>query len=278
MAPRATWKGVLQISLVRIPIKVYPATSESESIRFNQLHVDCKTRITQRRWCVSCAREVPTGEIVKGYEFAVGKFVILQDEELDAVQPESTHTIDLVQFDDERALDSLYVDRSYYLAPDGTGDAYAVLSEAMHQKVGIGKLALYGREYLVAVVARGIASPNRRAILLMHTLHHAAEIRSADEVSFGPPGTSDLASVRLARQLIEGFAQPVNLADFTDAYQTDLRRLIDAKIAGQEIVEPPMVAPMPVLPLLEALQQSLAAVAKRTPAKATIAPKRKRAS
>jgi DNA end-binding protein Ku len=259
MTARATWKGVLQISRVTIPIKVFPATESSESLSFNQLHAACQTRLSQKKWCVTCAREVPSAEIVKGFEFQPGRYVLLLPEELDAVQPPSTKCITLVQFADEVALDSLYVDRTYYLAPDGTGEAYGVVSEAMHGKVGIGKLALYGREYLVAVVARGIASP-KRAILLMHTLHHAAEIRSADDLDFGLPGTAAVVSIRLARQVIEAYPQRLNLATFTDAYQVDLRRLIDAKVAGQEIVESVPLTPTPVLPLAEALMQSLAAV------------------
>ncbi len=267
MAPRATWKGVLQISRVTIPIKVFPATESSDGLAFNQLHAECQTRIAQRKWCPTCAREVKADEIVKGFEFEKGKFVLLLPEELDAVQPPSTRVIDLVQFADERALDALYVDRTYYLGPDGPGEGYAVISDAMHGKVGIGKLALYGREYLVAVIARQITDPTPRAILLLHTLHHAAEIRSADAAYFGPAPPLDLASVRLARQVIEAGTQPLNLMDFTDAYQADVRRLIDAKIAGEEIVVPLTTEAAPLLNLHEALTQSLVAV-KTRPAKA----------
>ncbi len=251
MTPRATWKGVLQISLVRIPIKVYPATSESESIRFNQLHDACTTRITQRRWCVSCAREVPSAEIVKGYEFAVGKYVILQDEELDAVAPESTHTIHVTQFVRPAAVELRMIDRAYYLAPDGADAAlaYALLGSAMQGYLGIGTLALYGREYVVAV------DPFRGSLLL-YTLHPAAEWREAPYVA--DPVRVTGTDVSQATRLVTAMAGPLNLSTFTDQYQTDLRRLIDAKIAGEEIVEPPVVASVPVLALKDALTQSLA--------------------
>src|SRR4029077_10960181 len=119
MAARATWKGYLKISLVNIPIKVFPATESSATISFNQLHADCQTRIQQKRWCPHCSREVPMSEIVKGYEFEKGRYVILSSEEIDTVKPASTRVIDLIQFADESALDPMYVDRSYYLAPDG---------------------------------------------------------------------------------------------------------------------------------------------------------------
>src|SRR3954453_8970231 len=153
MAARATWKGFLKISLVNIPIKVFPATESSGSISFNQLHRECRTRIQQKRWCPHCNREVPNADIVKGYEFEKGRFVVLSEEDIEKVRPESTRVINLVQFADAAALDPIYVDRAYYLAPDGkiAAEAFAVMREGMRGKIGIGKLALYGREYLVAV-------------------------------------------------------------------------------------------------------------------------------
>ena len=149
MGARATWKGFLKISLVNIPIKVFPATESSGSVSFNQLHGECQTRIQQKRWCPTCDREVPHDELVKGYEFEKGRYVIVSAEDIDAVRPESTRVIDLVQFADESEFDPMYVGRAYYLAPDGkTGsDAFAVMRDGMEGKIGIGKLALYGREY-----------------------------------------------------------------------------------------------------------------------------------
>ena len=162
MAARPTWKGFLKNSLVNIPIKVFPATESSGTISFHQLHGECQTRIQQKRWCPYHNREVPNSEIVKGYEFEKGRYVVLSEEDFDKVRPESTRVIDLVQFADDSAIDPMYVDRAYYLAPDGkmAGDAFAVMR---------------GREYLVAV------RPHERGIV-MYTLHHAAEIRSIDTV------------------------------------------------------------------------------------------------
>jgi DNA end-binding protein Ku len=277
MAPRATWKGVLKIALVTIPIKVFPATESAGGLSFNQLHGECKTRISQKRWCATCDREVANSEIVKGFEFEPGRYVILEPAELEAIQPPSTRIIDLVQFAEASALDPLYVDRSYYLAPDGplAGQAFAVMRAAMIGKVGIGKLAIYGREYLVAVRPQA-------AVVFLHTLHHAAEIRSTEDLvlhaedDLAPAPT---AQIRLAQLVIDALRRPLDLAAFTDEYQADLRRLIDAKVAGDEIVVPPL-ATVPALPLLEALTQSLAAVSavKRPPAKAGLPAKRKRAS
>jgi DNA end-binding protein Ku len=279
MSARATWKGYLKISLVNIPIKVFPATESSGSISFNQLHAECQTRIQQKKWCPHCEREVPNTEIVKGYEFEKGRYVIMSDEDLDKVRPESTRVIDLVQFSDAGALDPMYVDRTYYLAPDGriAADAFAVMRDGMRGKIGIGKLALYGREYLVAV------RPFERGIV-MHTLHHAAEMRGIDAVEEldSVPATVKPEEAKLARQVIQTFEQPLNLADYKDEYRAGLQTIIDAKIAGEEVVATTAEAPPKVVNLMDALRKSLDTVSakKKQPAKAAIAKapaKRKRA-
>jgi DNA end-binding protein Ku len=214
---------------------------------------------------------------VKGYEFEKGRYVVLSEEDFDKVRPESTRVIDLVQFDS--AIDPMYVDRAYHLAPDSpmTASAFAVMRDGMKGKVGIGKLALYGREYLVAV------RPYQRGIV-MYTLHHAAEIRSIDAVeelnSVAPNVKPD--EIKLAKQVIETFEGPLNLSDYKDEYREGLQRIIDAKIAGEEIVAPNVEAPPKVVNLMEALKKSLDAVSatKKRPAKAAMAKpaaKRKRA-
>jgi DNA end-binding protein Ku len=280
MAARATWKGFLKISLVNIPIKVFPATESSGSISFNQLHGECQTRIQQKRWCPHCNREVPNSEIVKGYEFEKGRYVIVSDEDFDQVRPESTRVIDLVQFADAAAIDPMYVDRTYYLAPDGgmAADAFAVMRDGMKGKVGVGKLALYGREYLVAV------RPFERGIV-MHTLHHAAEIRSIDQVEelSAVPAKVRPEEIKLARQVIETFEQPLDLTTYRDEYREGLQKIIEAKIAGEEVVSSAAPEATPkVVNLMDALRKSLDTVsaAKKKPAKAAAekpAAKRKRA-
>src|SRR6266516_2841085 len=254
MAARATWKGFLKISLVNIPIKVFPATESSATIAFNQLHGECQTRIQQKKWCPHCNREVPNSEIVKGFEFEKGRYVVMSEDDFDKVRPESTRVIDLVQFADDGAIDPMYVDRTYYLAPDGgvAADAFAVMREGMKGKVGVGKLALYGREYLVAV------RPHQRGIV-MHTLHHAAEIRSIDVVEElrSVPEKVKPEEIKLAKQVIETFAAPLNLADYKDEYREGLQRIIDAKIAGEEIAAPAATAPARVVNLMDALKKSL---------------------
>jgi DNA end-binding protein Ku len=267
MAARATWKGFLKVSLVNIPIKVFPATESSGTISFNQLHGECQTRIQQKRWCSTCEREVAHNELVKGYEFEKGRYVIVSADEIESVRPESTRVIDLVQFADEDALDPMYVERGYYLAPDGktASEAFAVMREGMAGKIGVGKLALYGREYLVAVKPKGRG-------IVMYTLHHAGEIRTIDAIEEleSVPATVKPQEMKLAKQVIETFEAPLDLSTFHDDYVEGLQKVIDAKIAGQEIVAPTEEAPPRVVNLMEALKKSLDTVsaAKKKPAKA----------
>ena len=173
MAARPTWKGFLKISQVTIPVRVYPATDAAATLSFNQLHGACQTRIQQKKWCPQCEREVERTELVKGYEFERGRYVVLQDEDIAKARPESTRIINLVRFADAASIDPIYLERPYYLAPDGAvaAEAFAVVRDAIRGKAGIGKLALYGREYLVAVL------PRERG-LVMFTLRQAKEVRS----------------------------------------------------------------------------------------------------
>jgi DNA end-binding protein Ku len=270
MAARPTWKGYLKVSLVNIPIKVFPATETSGSISFNQLHGECQTRIQQKRWCPHCSREVPNTEIVKGYEFEKGQYVVLSEEDFEKVRPESTRVIDLVQFADDSAIDPIYVDRAYYLAPDGpmAADAFAVMRDGMKGKVGVGKLALYGREYLVAV------RPKERGIV-MYTLHHTAEIREIDVVEElnSLPSKVKPEEIKLARQVIDTFEAPLDLSSYKDEYREGLQQIIDKKIAGEEIVAPEVEAPPKVVNLMAALKKSLDSVSasKKKPAKTSVA-------
>jgi DNA end-binding protein Ku len=269
MAARSTWKGFLKVSLVSIPIKVYPASESAAALSFNQLHGECRTRIQQKRWCPSCHREVANTELVKGYEFEKGRYVVLTEEDFSKVSTESTRVINLMQFADEQALDPIYYDRAYYLAPDGpmAADAYAVMREGMRGKAGIGKVALYGREYLVAVRAHDRG-------LVMFTLHHAAEVRGIDAIDElrTLPENVKPDEVKLARQVIGTFEDELDLTTFKDDYKEGLRKIIEARIAGEEVVAPPVETPTNVVNLMEALRKSLDAVSggKKKPVKADL--------
>jgi DNA end-binding protein Ku len=270
MAARATWKGFLKVSLVNIPVKVFPATESAASLSFNQLHAECQSRIQQKRWCPQCEREVPHTELVKGYEFEKGRYVVVSDEDIQKVRVESTRVIDLAQFTDETEIDPIYVDRAYYLAPDGAmaADSFAVMREGMAGKAGIGKVALYGREYLVAV------RPHKKG-LVMYTLHHDAEIRSIDSIEElnSVPSKVKPEEMKLAKQVIASFDGELNLKDYKDEYKEGLRRIIDAKIAGEDVVASEVQEPPKVVDLMEALRRSLNSVSteKKKSAKAPLA-------
>jgi DNA end-binding protein Ku len=269
MAVRPTWRGFLKVSLVNIPVKVFPATESAASISFNQLHAECQTRIQQKRWCPHCEREVPNTELVKGYEFEKGRYVIVSDDDMQKVRVESTRVINLSQFTDDTAIDPIYVDRAYYLAPDGgmAAEAFAVMREGMAGKAGIGKVALYGREYLVAI------RPQKKG-LVMYTLHHDAEIRSIDQIEelSSVPAKVKPEEMKLAKQVIATFDSELDLKEYKDEYKEGLRKIIDAKIAGEEVVAPEVQEPPKVVDLMEALRRSLDSVSteKKKPAKAEI--------
>jgi DNA end-binding protein Ku len=258
---------------VNIPIKVFPATESSGTISFNQLHAECQTRIQQKRWCPNCNKEVANTELAKGYEFEKGRYVVLTEDDIDKVRPASTRVIDLVQFDDAESLDPMYVDRTYYLAPDGqvAADAFAVFREGMKGKIGVGKLALYGREYLVAV------KPGDKG-LVMYTLHHAAEIRSSEGIEEldAIPNKVKPQEVQLAKQVIGTFEKKLDLQDYHDEYREGLQKIIDAKVAGEEVVAPAVEMPPKVVNLMEALKKSLDTVSstKKPSAKADLKEKK----
>jgi len=264
MAARATWKGYLKISLVNIPVRVFPATDAAATISFNQLHRECRTRIQQKRWCPTCNTEVALTDVVKGYEFEKGKYVVIDEEDLAKVRPESTRVINVVQFTDAKVIDPVYVERPYYLAPDGNvaAEAFAVMREGMAGKAAVGKVALYGREYLVAIQPRENG-------LVMFTLRHASEVRAMsaiDELKTVPTKIKP-DEVKLARQVIGSFETEGDLTQYRDEYQDELRRIIDMKVEGKEVVGAPEEAPPKVVNLMDALRESLervSATKKRT--------------
>jgi DNA end-binding protein Ku len=253
---------------------VFPATDAGATLSFNQLHAECQTRIQQKRWCPHCQREVPNTELVKGYEFEKGKYVVIEDEDIDKVRVDSTRVINLEKFTDDTAIDPIYLERPYYLAPDGpvAAQAFAVVREGMAGKAGIGKVALYGREYLVKV------QPRERG-LIMYTLRHADEIRSMDGIDelANVPEKLKPEEVKLARQVMSTFEGDVDFQSYKDEYQEGLRQIIDAKIEGREIVTPEVEAPPKVVNLMDALRKSLDTISasKKKPERIEARPKKR---
>jgi DNA end-binding protein Ku len=256
--PRSMWKGAISFGLVTIPVAVYPATEE-KTLRFNQLHDEDGGRIRMKRTCSIDGEEVTFEHIVKGYEYEKDKYVILTDDDFDAVPVESSRAIDIVQFVDLDQIDPMMFKKSYYLAPEETGaKAYALLREAMSKdaKVGIAKVSFRDKEHLAAVRFRDEA-------IVLETMYWPDEIRQADFGGVKVDHKVRDQELQMARQLIENLTGDWNPEEFTDEYREALLGIVEAKINGEEIE---MVAPEPtakVVDLMEALKASVAAAKKQ---------------
>jgi len=257
MSLRATWRGSIRISLVTVPIRVFPATTSASDVSFRQLHRVCQTPIQYKKWCPHCDQEVTADEIVKGHEAAKGEYVIVEDEEIRKLRPETTHVIDVSHVLDAGAIDPIYVERVYFLAPDNKPAAasYAVLREGLQGRAAVGRLAVHGREYLAALVAREQA-------IGMYTLRTAGEVRGLDAISEleDVPGKVKPEEVRLARQVLEHFESNANLSEFTDNYQTALKKLLEARrptVLAAAPADGKTGRPAKVVNLMDALRKSL---------------------
>ncbi|MDX2148365.1 MAG: Ku protein [Planctomycetota bacterium] len=255
MAPRAYWTGNLKISLVTFGVRLYSATTESEKIRLNQLHKDCNSRIRMPTTC-PIHGQVDRSEIVKGYEFEKDKYVVVEQDELDKIKLRSEKTIELTKFVPVESIQDVYLDSTYYVAPDGpvSEEPFRVVREALDEAgaAGIGKLTLAGRERPVLV------RPGGRGFALV-TLHAANEVRDAspyfDEIKEGPINREYMD---LATTLIRGKMGRFDPSEFRDRYQDALVELVKSKVAGQA----PVIVQEEDLPatfnFAEALRQSLA--------------------
>jgi DNA end-binding protein Ku len=257
MKARSTWKGSLKFSLISIPIRVTPATSSSSDISFRQLHRKCLTPIQLKKWCPREDVEVSNDDVVKGYESSKGRFVVVEEEEIKALRPESTRTIDISDVVDATTIDPIYIERAYYIAPDSktAGAAFAVVRDALTDKAGIGRLALHGREYLVAVVRRDNA-------LLCYTLRTVGEVRALDQVDgleFADARVKP-EELKLAKQVLEGFDTGRDLSSYTDHYQEALKAMLKKKGAGEAINVEGTGKSGQVVDLMDALRKSLATV------------------
>lgn len=255
---KSIWAGSLALGLVNIALKAYKATDDpSSETATRQLHGACNTPVNQKRVCPTCDVEVPFDQLVKGVEIADGKFVILTDEDVKAIRAESSETIAIERTVPIGAVDSLYIDSTYYLAPDGKGAAasFVMLREALAQKgkMAIGHLAIYGREHLVGIRPIG-------QLLAMQMLRSHDEVRNIEEVPGLTlvPSTVDKAQVALAGQLLDMYAGDFDPTAHEDSYVVAFKALVEAKTNGTAA---PAAASKPmaqVVDIMEALKASLA--------------------
>ena len=262
MAPRSSWRGYLKLSLVSCPVRLYNATTTTNRITFHWLHKDTQNRVQMKPVDPELG-QVERADLVKGYEFEKDRYVMVSEEELEAVQIESTKTIAIEKFIDASEVDPIYLDSPYYIAPDGpvAEETYRVIREAMRRrgKAALARVVLSSRERLVVVEARDKG-------LTMTTLRSAAEVRGHEEY-FSEIGDDEVdgEAMGLAEMIIDQHAGSFDSEGFEDRYQTALLELVKAKLKGAA----PVVAKAPergnVVNLMDALKQSLEERSARKP-------------
>jgi DNA end-binding protein Ku len=256
---RSIWSGAISFGLVNVPVKLYSAVSR-KTVRFNQLNAETGNRIQQKRVDPETGEEVPYEQIVKGFELTKDRYVIITPDEMDALDPERTRTVDIEDFVDLADIDPIYYDHPYYLVPDkGAAKAYGLLLNAMEAsgKVAIARVVLRSKEQLVAIRPAG-------ELLMMETMIFADEVVPHDDLD-DLPDAKDLKvsdrEVKMAQQLIDSLSSEFEPEKYRDEYRDKVLDLIERKAQGEEItVAPEAPAPAKVPDLMAALEASLAAV------------------
>ncbi|RMH04776.1 MAG: Ku protein [Nitrospirae bacterium] len=271
MPPRATWKGNLKLSLVTIPVRLYSAVSSASRIVLHQLHKGCHQRIHHQLTC-PIHGPIEQADVEKGYEYEKGKYIVLNEAELERLTLETTKTIDIVQFIHANELDPLYIEVPHYLAPDGpvAEQAFHVICEAMRQEavMAIGQVVMKGREHLVALGAQEKG-------MVMLTLRYANEISQATPYFADiQNGNLDKEQLELARALVQSKIAPFNPAQFTDRYERTLIELIQAKIKGVAPVKVQEAEAGKVINFMDALKASVTQ-AQKNPSVKTLGPAQK---
>ncbi len=256
---RAIWSGAISFGLVNVPVKLYSATSP-KSVRFHQLSSKTGARIRQKRVDPTTGDEVPYEEIVKGFEITPDRYVLIDPDELDALDPKATKTIDIEEFVDLQEIDPIFYDHSYYLAPTAGGaKAYRLLLDAMREsgKVGIGRVVLRSKQQLCALRPTG-------EVLTLTTMLFGDEVLAPDRLDELDSVAEAQASERelnMAQQLISSLSAEFEPTKYRDEYRERVLALIERKAAGEEIaVQPEAEEPAAAPDLMAALEASLAAV------------------
>jgi DNA end-binding protein Ku len=259
----AAWKGFINFGLVSIPVRLYPA-ARKEPIRLHEIHAKCHTRLRRPLFCPTCNRIVDKSEVVKGYEYAKNQYVPVEPDEAAKIAPPSSKSMEIMEFVALKDVDPLYFNASYFVAPEESGQKpYRLLLQGMEEtgRAAIAKITMHEREYLVMLRPRPKS-------LTLHTMYFENEIRYASE--YHDSGTAKLKAqeVNLAKQLIESLEAPFQPAKYHDEYQERLRKMLQAKQEGKEIVTEAQPRLAPVVDMMEALKKSLAARS-RKPAQPT---------
>jgi DNA end-binding protein Ku len=252
--PRAIASGQIAFGLVTIPVKLFSAAESSERISFNMLHQDCGSRVQQQLFCPKDERTIDRSEIVKGYEFSRGQYVLFSEDELKAMEEKATQSIEISEFVPRDKIDPIYFSKAYYLAPDrGAERAYTLLSKALEQtgRWALAKYAARGKQYLVALRPLGKG-------LVMQQLYYPNEIRAMEDLDIGEAIVKD-NELKMAVQLAEmGATEEFHPEQYRDEVADRVRELIQKKIEGEEITATLTQEPRAqVIDLMEALRASL---------------------
>lgn len=255
LMPSPTWKGLISFGLLTIPIRLYPA-ARSQRVYLHQLHEKCHTRLKQPLYCPTCERIVSKDEVIKGYEYEEGQYVLVNKDELKKITPKSGKIMEILAFVKAEEIDPVYLDASYEALPDKDAEkAYQVLLKALEdtERVGIAKVTMHQREYTVFIRPRNHG-------LTMHTMYFQNEIRDLEGYGDRP---KDLhlkpQEIKLAEQLVETLSTKFKPEDYHDTFQEQLRALIDAKQKGKTFVEQAAPKQAAIIDMMEALKKSLKA-------------------
>ncbi|HTZ75810.1 MAG TPA: Ku protein [Candidatus Aquilonibacter sp.] len=247
------WKGALTFGLLSIPIRLY-AAARPERTQLHQLHKKCHTRLRQPLYCLTCNRIVNRNEVVKGYEYEKGRYVIVDKEELLKITPESGHSMEMLAFVKSDQIDPIYYESSFAALPDKDADKpYQLLLKALEetQRVGIAKFTMHQREYTVFVRPRDGG-------ITIHTMYFVNEIRQVPGYGEKPKNLQlKPQELKLAEQLIESLSEDFNPAQYHDTYQEQLRALVEAKQKGKTLAEKAAPKQAKVIDMMEALKRSL---------------------
>jgi DNA end-binding protein Ku len=252
--PSSVWKGTLTFGLLAIPVKLYTA-ARSQRMNLHQLHKVCHTRLKQPLYCPHCNRQVDRSEVVRGYEYEKGQYVVINEDEIKKITPRSSTVMEIVAFVKQEQIDPIYFDASYFMLPDKESEKpYALLLRTLEDsnRVGIATVTMHQREYTVFIRPRNNG-------LTIHTMYYANEIR---EVAGYGKAEKDVklkpAEVKLAEQLVDSLSQDFRPEQFHDKFQENLKALIEAKQKGKTIVAEHKPAPARVIDMMDALKKSLA--------------------
>jgi DNA end-binding protein Ku len=248
----SVWKGHLTFGLVSFPVRLFSA-ARAVTVSFNQLHAADNSRIKQMIYCQAEDKPIERSEIVKGYEYEKDHYVVVDEEDIKKVAPKTAKVMEIQEFVKADNVDAIYLESSYYMAPDEGGEKpYALLFQAMRESsyYAVAKIAMHNREHVV------ILRPGNKGILL-HTMYYVDEIRQVDEFRTN----LDLVKpkeLELAKSLIDNLAEDFQPEKYHDTYRDNLMKMIEAKIEGRKVVETPAAHVAPVIDIMEALKKSLA--------------------